>query len=123
MRLPFQESQESRGAKLFLRPVFCFEHAVGVEDTAIAGPEGKFQRGIRSSFHEPEQQAVGIDFAKRGLLAVYSSKHERRMPRTCVAENLLLRVQEHVRCGHEMLFEFATERTIQSGKDLRGIGC
>src|SRR5437763_336648 len=79
--LPLQESEEARRSKLLLRPVFRLEHSVGVENAAISGPEGKFQRTVRGVFRKAEQQAVRIDFSKHDLFSIQCSHDEWRMTR------------------------------------------
>src|SRR5437773_6486196 len=119
MPLPLQESEEARRSKLLLRPVFRLEHSVGVENAAISGPEGKFQRTVRGVFRKAEQQAVRIDFSKRDLFSIQCSHDEWRMTRPGVAENLPFRIQEQVARGDEMFLEFPAERAIQSRQHLR----
>ena len=88
-----------------MRDILCFEHSVGIEQAAIAGPERKFERSVRGVFRQPEQQAVGIDFAKGGLLAVHGSEQQRRVARSGIAQNPFLGIHEQVARGNEMFFE------------------
>src|SRR5437762_13381313 len=121
MPLPLQESEEARRSKLLLRPVFRLEQSVGVENAAISGLEGKFQRTVRGVFRKAEQQAVRIDFSKRDLFSIQCSHDEWRMTGPGVAENLPFRIQEQVARGDEMFLEFPAERAIQSRQHLRRV--